>query len=205
KAMSESVWGVVALTINDENPFEVVGGPTSALLGGGAWGGFVIFLTADPTAAPTVSGEFTGGGLGYLKGLSRVSGPLGQKGGYYFSVGSERNTGYYKNKTGGDFSDGNTSGFGKITFAPDSKSFASFSFNRVVSDNSTPTNEPIIDGQLLHVIDSRFDRLTNFNVPGPNYHQGESRLTANYTRQFSSSARLVEVFGFRDVQQQFIN
>src|SRR5262249_11693112 len=84
-------------------------------------------------------------------------------------------------------------------------SFGSISFNRVVSDNSTPTNEPIIDGQLLHVIDQRFDRLTNFNVPGPNYDQRESRLTVNYTRDLAPWARVVEVFGYRTVEQQFLD
>jgi outer membrane receptor protein involved in Fe transport len=196
---------VVGLTINDASSVEVVRGPNSALFGRTAIGGSVNVLTSEPTAEPTASAEFTGGGFGFLKGLWKASGPVGQRAGYYFSVAKERNTGYFNNKTGGNFSDGNTAGFGKFTFAPDAKSFLSFSFNRVVSDNSTPTNEPIIDGQLLHVIDPRFDRLTNFNVPGPNYSQGESRLTANYTRQFSPSARLVGVFGYRDVRQRFIN
>ncbi len=196
---------VVGLTINDASSVEVLRGPNSALFGRTAIGGSVNVLTADPTATPMASAEFTGGGFGYLKGLSRVSGPLGTRGGYYFSVGKERNTGYYNTKTGGQFSDGNTAGFGKLTFAPDAKSFLSFSFNRVVSDNSPPTNEPIIEGKLLHDIDPRFDRLTNFNVPGPNYSQNESRVTANYTRQFSSAARVVGVFGYRDVEQRFIN
>ena len=62
-----------------------------------------------------------------------------------------------------------------------------------------------MEGQLLHIVDPRFDRLTNFNIPGPNYHQGESRLTFNYTRQLSPWARIVEVFGYRDVRQQFIH
>src|SRR4029077_2448285 len=113
--------------------------------------------------------------------------------------------GYFNTKTGGDFSIGNTSVFGKLTFVPDAKSFGSVSVNRVVSDNSTPTNEPIIDGQLLHVLDPRFDRLTNFNIPGPNYHQGEGRLTVNYTRQLTPSIRVAEVFGYRAVEQQFID
>src|SRR5262249_60039741 len=81
----------------------------------------------------------------------------------------------------------------------------SVSVNRVVSDNSTPTNEPIIDGQLLHVLDPRFDRLTNFNIPGPNYHQSEGRLTVNYTRQVTPSVKLAEVFGYRSVAQHFID
>src|SRR5262249_52493246 len=55
-----------------------------------------------------------------------------------------------------------------------------------------------------HVLDPRFDRLTNFNIPGPNYHQNESRLTVNYTRQMTDSVKLAEVFGYRSVAQHFI-
>jgi iron complex outermembrane recepter protein len=196
---------VIGLTINDASNIEVVRGPNSALYGRTAIGGSVNVLTAAPTPKPEFNVDFTGGQQGMLKGLARVSGPIAQWGGYYASIGKERNTGYFNTKTGGDYSDGNTAVFGKLTFAPDSKAFGSVSFNHVDSDNSTPTNEPIVDGQLLHVIEPRFDRLTNFNIPGPNYHQGESRLTFNYTRQLSSWSRLVEVFGYRDVQQQFIH
>src|SRR5262249_6824672 len=149
--------------------------------------------------------DLTGGGFGTLKGVAKASGPLGSRAGYYASIGQERNTGFFATKTGGDFSVGNVSAFGKLTFVPDQQSFGTVSFNRVVSDNSTPTNEPIIDGQLLHVADPRFDRLTNFNIPGPNYHQGEGRLTLNYTRSVTPWARLVEIFGYRPVEQHFIN
>ncbi|MEO5741684.1 MAG: TonB-dependent receptor [Vicinamibacterales bacterium] len=196
---------VIGLTINDASSIEIVRGPNSALYGRTAIGGSVNVRTADPTATPELDLDFTGGQFGTAKGVVRASGPIEQWGGYYLSVGKERNGGYFNTKTGGDYVNGNTAFFGKLTFSPDSKSVGSVSVNRVNSDNSTPTNEPIIAGQLLHIIDPRFDRLTNFNVPGPNYHQGESRLTFNYTRQLSPWARLVEVFGYRDVQQQFIN
>jgi iron complex outermembrane receptor protein len=196
---------VIGLTINDASDIEIVRGPNSALYGRTAIGGSVNVQTAGPTARPELNVDFTGGQQGMLKGVARVSGPIAQWGGYYASIGKERNTGYFNTKTGGDYLDGNTAVFGKLTFAPDGKSFGSLSFNHVNSDNSTPTNEPIIDGQLLHILDPRFDRLTNFNVPGPNYHQGESRLTFNYTRQLSPWSRIVEVFGYRDVQQQFIH
>ena len=196
---------VIGLTINDASEIEVARGPNSALYGRTAIGGSVNVRTADPTPVPHVDVDLVGGQFGTLKGVARASGPLGQRAGYYASIGGERNTGFFNTKTGGDFSIGNTSAFGKLTFVPDAQSFASISVNRVVSDNSTPTNEPIIDGQLLHVIDPRFDRLTNFNIPGPNYHQGEGRLTVNYTRQLTPSVKLAEVFGFRSVQQQFID
>ena len=196
---------VVGLTINDASSIEVVRGPNSALYGRTAIGGSVNLQTAGPTPRPEFNVDFTGGQQGLLKGLARVSGPIAQWGGYYVSIGKERNTGYFNTKTGGDYVDGNTAVFGKFTFAPDSKGFGSLSFNHVDSDNSTPTNEPIIDGQLLHILEPRFDRLTNFNVPGPNYHQGESRLTFNYTRQLSPWSRIVEVFGYRSIQHQFIN
>src|SRR5215468_365739 len=172
---------VVGLTINDASNIEIVRGPNSALYGRTAIGGSVNVLTANPTATPELNIDLAGGQFGTGKGVVKASGPIAQWGGYYFSLGKERTGGYYNTKTGGDYVNGNVAGFGKLTFSPDSKSFGSVSFNRVDSDNSTPTNEPIVDGQLLHVIDPRFDRLTNFNIPGPNYHQGESRLTANYT------------------------
>jgi len=196
---------VIGLTINDASEIEVARGPNSALYGRTAIGGSVNVRTADPTPVPHVDVDLVGGQFGTLKGVAKASGPLGQRAGYYASIGRERNTGFFNTKTGGDFSIGNTSAFGKLTFVPDAQSFASVSVNRVVSDNSTPTNEPIIDGQLLHIIDPRFDRLTNFNIPGPNYHQGEGRLTVNYTRQLTPSVKLAEVFGYRSVQQQFID
>jgi iron complex outermembrane recepter protein len=205
QATSRNGSRVVGMTINDASNVEIVRGPNSALYGRTAIGGAVNVRTADPTAAPELNVDFTGGQMGTAKGLARVSGPISKWAGYYFSIGKERTGGYYNTKTGGDYLDGNTAGFGKITFTPDTKSFGSVSFNRVDSDNSTPTNEPIVDGRLLHVVDSRFDRLTNFNVPGPNYHQDENRFTVNYQRQLSPWARLVEVFGYRAVDQKFIH
>jgi outer membrane receptor protein involved in Fe transport len=205
QATSRNGSRVVGLTINDTSNIEIVRGPNSALYGRTAIGGSVNVRTADPAAAPEFNVDLTGGQLGTAKGLARVSGPISNWGGYYFSVGKERAGGYYNTRTGGDYVDGNTAGFGKITFTPDSKSFGSVSFNRVDSDNSTPTNEPIVDGRLLHVVDPRFDRLTNFNVPGPNYHQDENRFTVNYQRQLSPWARVVEVFGYRKVDQKFIH
>jgi len=196
---------VVGLTINDASNIEIVRGPNSALYGRTAIGGSVNVLTANPTATPELNIDLAGGQFGTGKGVAKVAGPISKWGGYYFSIGKERMGGYYNTKTGGDYVDGNLAGFGKLTFSPDSKSFGSVSFNRVDSDNSTPTNEPIVDGQLLHVIDSRFDRLTNFNIPGPNYHQDENRFTVNYQRQLSPWAKLVEVFGYRNVDQKFIH
>ncbi len=196
---------VVALPINDASRIEIVRGPNSALYGRTAIGGSVNVRTADPAPAQEFGFDFTGGQFGMLKGVAKASGPLKRWGGYYVSVGKERNTGYFTNKTSSDFSIGNTAVFAKLTFVPDKRSFGSVSVNRVVSDNSTPTNEPIVDGRLLHDIDPRFDRFTTFNIPGPNYHQGEGRVTLNYTREFSPWARAVEVFGYRAVQQKFIN
>ena len=86
---------------------------------------------------------------------------------------------------------------------PDGQSFGAVSVNRVISDNSTPTNEPVVNGRLLHEIDPRFDRFTNFNIPGRNYHQEEGRVTLNYTRALSPQARVVGVFGYRAVQLKF--
>jgi iron complex outermembrane recepter protein len=196
---------VVGLTINDASSIEIVRGPNSALYGRTAIGGSVNLRTADPTPRHQGNVEFTTGQFNTLKGIGRLSGPVSHWGGYYVSVGKEQNSGYFKNLTTDDYSVGNTALFGKLTFNPDPKSFGSISLNYVDSDNSTPTNEPHIDGRLLHVIDPQFDRFSNFNIPGPNYKQNELRLTVNYDRQLSSWARMTEVFGYRDVLQEFVD
>lgn len=196
---------VVALTIDDASSIEVVRGPNSALYGRTAIGGSINVRTADPTPERQIEADVTGGQFGTFKGVAKFSGPINERAGYLVSVGNARNGGFYRTKTGGDFSDETTSIFGKLTFLPDANALASLTFNHVNSDNSTPTNEPIIDGQLLHEIEPRFDRLTNFNIPGPNYLQREDRVTFNYTRQLTPRAKLVEVFGFRSVKQKFEN
>ena len=135
-----------------------------------------------------------------LKGVARASGPLARWGGYYLSAEKDHNGGYFT--VNDDFAIDRYTLFGKLTFVPDTKSFGSVSMNHVRSDDSTPTNEPVVDGRYLSDIDPRFDRLSNLNITGPNYHQGEDRLTVNFTRQIAPWARAVEVFGFRDIQVQ---
>jgi hypothetical protein len=99
-----------------------------------------------------------------------------------------------------------SSHFGKLTFAPNAKSFGSFTINRVVSNNSTPTNVPFTDdGVLLNIADPAFDRLSNINLQGPNYKQGEWRNTLSYTRVLSPSLNLVNVLSYRDVKHEFAN
>ncbi len=195
---------VVALPIYDTGSIEVVRGPNSALYGRTAIGGTINILTADPTPEPELKIDLTGGEFGTAKGVVTASGPLQQWGGYYASVGKIRSGGYYKNLLDKDFNVGNTSFFGKLRFVPDRSSVGSVTINRVTSDNSTPTNEPIIGGQLLHDLDPAYKRFTSFNLPGPNYSQNETRLTANYTRELAGWARVVETFGYRDVQRDFI-
>jgi outer membrane receptor protein involved in Fe transport len=195
---------VVALPINDATSIEVVRGPNSALYGRTAIGGAINVLTADPTAQPELKIDLTGGQFGTAKAVVSGSGPIRGWGGYYLSLGKERSGGYWRNKVDTDFDIGNTAFFGKLKFAPDARGFGSVTINRVSSDNSTPTNEPVIGGVLLHKLDPAFERLTSFNMPGPNYHQGETRLTFNYNRQLTNWARIVETFGYRAVQLKFI-
>lgn len=196
---------VVALPINDASSIEIVRGPNSALYGRTAIGGAINVLTADPTAQPEFKIDLTGGQFGVAKAVASGSGPIGGWGGYYLSLGKERSGGYWKNKVDADFDMGNTAFFGKLKFAPDPRGFGSVTINRVSSDNSTPTNEPVIGGVLLHELDPAFERFTSFNIPGPNYHQGETRLTVNYNRELTNWARVVETFGYRDVQLKFID
>lgn len=194
---------VVSLPIYDASRIEVVRGPNSSLYGRTAIGGSINILTAEPTADHQVAFDFTGGGFGMLKGVARASGPIGEWGGYYVSAASERNQGYFTGPF--DFNVEETGLFAKLTFVPDSKSYGSITVNQVLSDNSIPTNVPIVNGQLLTDLDPRFDRFTNLNLPGPNYQQREGRVTVNYTRQLADWVRAVEVFGYRDIQYKFIN
>jgi outer membrane receptor protein involved in Fe transport len=196
---------VVALPINDASRIEIVRGPNSALYGRTAIGGAINVLTAEPTPQPELKIDLAGGQFGTAKAVVSGSGPISRWGGYYVSLGKERTTGYWENKLDTDFEMGNTAVFAKLKFAPNTRGFGALAINRVSSDNSTPTNEPVIGGVLLHELDPAFDRLTSFNIPGPNYHQGETRLTANYAWQLTNAARVVETFGFRDVQLKFID
>lgn len=194
---------VINLPITDASSIEVIRGPNSALYGRTAIGGSINVRTADPTPEHQTGFDITGGGFGMLKGVAKTSGPLADWGGYYVSASSERNSGFYKGPF--DFTVDETALFAKVTFVPDAKSFGSVSVNRVISDQSLPTNEPIVNGQFLSDLSPEFDRLSDLNVPGPNYHQSEGRVTANYTRQFSDAVRMVNVFGHRQIQYKFID
>ena len=195
---------VIALPINDTGSIEVYRGPNSSLYGRNAIGGTVNVRTPDPSPEHHATFGFTGGQFELVKGRASVSGPLRDWGGYYASASGERSHGFWNSKTG-DGNIGNSSQFAKVTLVPDSRSFGSISVNHVTSDNSTPTNEPVINGQLLHELDPQFERLTSFNIPGPNYHQGENRVTLSYSRQLRPWVRVVETFGYRAIQHRFIN
>lgn len=194
---------VINLPIHDASSIEVVRGPNSALYGRTAIGGAVNVRTGEPTAGHEADFDLTGGGFGFLKGAARASGPAADWGGYFVSASSERNNGFYTGPA--DFNVDQTSVFAKLTFVPDSQSFGMVSANRVVSAQSLPTSEPIVDGRFLGDIDPRFDRFSDLNVAGVNYRQHEGRLTANYTRQFTDEIRLVNVFGYRRIQYKFID
>jgi iron complex outermembrane receptor protein len=195
---------VTGLTINDASSIEVVRGPNSALYGRTAIGGSVNLRTADPTPDHQAEIDLTGGQFRAGKGLLKMSGPVLDWGGYYVSLGEERDGGYFKNKTTDNYGVGNKALFVKFAFTIGPKTFGSISVNRVVSSNATPTNEPIVGGQLLHTVAPAFDRLTNFNLPGRNYRQGEGRFTMNLVRQFTPSTKLVAVGGFRAVKHDFV-
>jgi iron complex outermembrane receptor protein len=194
---------VVNLPINDASAIEIVRGPSSALYGRTAIGGSVNLLTADPTGDLQLGFDLTGGDFGTLKGLARAGGPLSEWGGFYVSGSDEESDGWYEGPD--DVTVDRWALFGKLTFVPDDESSASFTANVVDSDQGTPTNVPIIDGRLLTDIEPRFDRLTSFNLPAPNYHQEEDRYTGNYTRQIARDSSLVALLGYREIVYQFID
>ena len=194
---------VVNLPIHDAARVEVVRGPNSSLYGRTAVGGTVNVVTANPTPEHRFGFDVTAGGFGMAKGDARASGPIQDWGGYYISASSEQQSSFYT----GPFNFGidRTAVFAKLTFVPDQRSYGSISVNRVLSAQSTPTNVPIINGQLLTDIDPRFDRFRNVNVAGPNYRQNEGRVTANYTRMLSPWATAHVVLGYRALQYKFID
>ena len=194
---------VINLPIHDASGIEVVRGPNSALYGRTAIGGAVNVRTGVPTAEHESDFDLGAGGFGFFKGAARASGPVSDWGGYFVSAASERNSSFYTGSS--EFNVDQTSAFAKLTFVPDSKSFGMVSANRVISAQSLPTREPVIDGRFLSDVDPSFDRLADLNLAGVNYRQNEGRFTANYTRQFTDAVRLVNVFGYRQIQYKFID
>ena len=200
---------VINLPIHDASRVEIIRGPNSALYGRTAIGGSVNVITANPTPTPEFSVDLTGGSFGTFKAVATASGPISDWGGYYLSTAGNRDHGYYEKDL--NFGVDESSHFGKLTFIPDERSLGSFSFNRVISDNSTATNEPIVTDPatgefgLLHEVDPDFVRLTNLNIPVTNYHQEETRATLNYTRELTSRLSLTEIFGYRTIQYKFID
>ncbi len=200
---------VINLPIHDASRVEIIRGPNSALYGRTAIGGSVNVITANPTPTPEFSVDLTGGSFGTFKAVATASGPISDWGGYYVSTSGNRDHGYYEKDL--NFGVDETSHFGKITFFPDDRSLGSISFNRVLSDNSTATNEPIVTDPstgefgLLHKVDPDFVRLSNLNIPGTNYHQEETRATLNYTRELTPGLNLTEILGYRKIQYKFID
>ena len=199
---------VINLPIHDASSIEIIRGPNSALYGRTAIGGSVNVLTANPTPSPEFSVDLVGGNFGTVKAVATASGPISDWGGYYLSTAGNRDHGFYKNDF--DFATDESSHFTKLTFVPDERSFGSITFNRVTSDNSLPSNEPIVidpgsgEFRLLHDLDSDFIRLSNLNLPNT-YHQEETRATFNYVRQLSERVSLTETFGYRKIQYKFID
>jgi iron complex outermembrane receptor protein len=194
---------VVNLPINDASVIEVLRGPSSALYGRTAIGGSVNLLTAEPSIDQQFGLDLTGGDFGTLKGFAHAGGPFADWAGYYVSGSDEESDGWYEGSN--DVTVDRWALFGKLTFAPGETSSGHLTANVVDSDQGTPTNVPIIDGRLLSDIDPRFDHLSSFNLPAPNYHQDEDRYTGSYARQIARDSSLQAVVGYREILYQFID
>ncbi|MCH8812477.1 MAG: TonB-dependent receptor [Gemmatimonadetes bacterium] len=200
---------VINLPIDHASSIEVVNGPNSALYGRTAIGGAINIITAKPTATPRISAELQVGEFNHIRGAVSASGPLADKAGYFVSWSSSGNKGFY---TGGpDYNVNETAVFAKFAVTPDDKSEAWISVNNVTSDNSLPTNLPVVNGVLLSDTlrtlgdpDAQFDVFTNFNLSTARYHQEELRLTALYTRDLGSEISFTNTFSFRDIQYKFV-
>ncbi len=196
---------VINLPIEHASAIEVVNGPNSALYGRTAIGGAINIITGMPTATPRVNAELQLGEFQHVRGAVSASGPLADRAGYFLSWSSGGNKGFY---TGGpDYDVNETAVFAKFAVTPDDKSEAWISVNSVTSDNSLPTNMPVVDaanGVLLSDFEPTFDVFTNFNLETANYHQEELRVTAFYTRDLGSNISFTNTFSYRDIQYKFI-
>ena len=124
--------------------------------------------TAAPGQRRVHDGEFA-----TLKGIGRVSGPVSDWGGYYVSVGKEQNSGYFENLTTDDYTVGNTGAVREADVRPRRAFVRQHQPQPRRLREQHADQRADIDGRLLHDIDPRFDRFTNFNIPGPNYNQDE--------------------------------
>ena len=201
---------VINLPIDYSSGVELVNGPNSALYGRTAIGGAINILTGRPTAEPRVNAELQVGEFNHIRGAVTASGPLSDKAGYFTSWSSSGNKGFYTARpdTLGPVYDVNeTAVFAKFTITADNQSEAWVSVNNVTSDNSLPTNMPIVDaanGVPLSDFEPTFDVFTNFNLPTANYHQEELRLTAFYTRDLGNNVSFTNTFSYRDIQYKFV-
>ena len=201
---------VINLPIDYSSGVEVVNGPNSALYGRTAIGGAINILTGRPTAEPRVNAELQVGEFNHIRGAVTASGPLSDRAGYFTSWSSSGNKGFYTARpdTLGPVYDVNeTAVFAKFAITPDDQSEAWISINNVTSDNSLPTNMPIVDaanGVPLSDFEPTFDVFTNFNLTTANYHQEELRLTAFYTRDLGNNISFTNTFSYRDIQYKFV-
>ena len=117
------------------------------------------------------------------------------------SWSSSGNDGFYSGDSAYDVDE--TAVFAKFAITPDDRSEAWISVNSVTSDNSLPTSVPVVGGQPLSEIDTRFDLLSNINLATANFHQEELRLTANYTRDLGNGLALTNTASYRDIQYKF--
>ena len=192
---------VINLPIDHADAIEVVNGPNSALYGRTAIGGAVNIITAKPTAQPRLTADLQLGEFSHVRGAVSASGPIRDRAGYFMSWSSSGNDGFYSGDSGYDVDE--TAVFAKIAATPDDESEAWISVNSVTSDNSLPTSVPVVGGQPLSEIDTRFDLLSNINLPTANFHQEELRLTANYTRDLGNGLSFTNTASYRDIQYKF--
>ena len=198
---------VVGLTINDASSIEVVRGPNSALCTAAPRSAARSTCgPPNPTAEAGVQRRVHGRSVRDAQGRGRVSGPVRELGRLLRlgRQGAEQRL-LQRTRPADDYSDGNTAVLRQADVRAERESFGSVSVNHVDSDNSTPTNEPIIDGQLLHEHRPAVRSVLELQHPGSELQPGREPADVQLHRQLSPSARIVEVFGYRDVLQQFID
>jgi iron complex outermembrane recepter protein len=194
---------LLTLPIGNIDRIEVVKGPNSALYGRTAIGGVVNIITADPPAEPSFRARFQGGQWNFIQGDVAAAGPFspGSRSGYLVSwMGGRENSFHDFNS----YDRHQSSLFGKLTTSPDSKSHIIVSANYTLSRGGTPAGDPIVDGQLLSVIDPTFSRFENLNLPSAQYNEEHIRTMSRIRRDLGPTVNLTNTFGYRHSLWNFI-
>jgi TonB-dependent siderophore receptor len=193
---------LTTMPINDVDRIEVVKGPNSALYGRTAVGGVINFITEDPPQKPEFNASLQTGAWDYVRGNATAAAPTDSVGsGYLVSWQGERRGSALSPQT----TRRESSIFGKFKEVFDSRTQFWVTANYASSLGGTPGPIPYDNGRLLSQVDPSFSLYSNLNLPYAAYNQDEVRVSAQLSRELSSTTRISELSGYRHFKYQFVN